>query len=155
MDEERRQLCSGVGRPHRYDPILPGLPSRLQHENATNVVMEPHRLPALLQYRGARQLRIAAGDDPHRLAGRMHVRDVEAPSFHHIPFLPALVTAASQMNPYAVRVPSTTASTPLPRPACTSPPSARLRPLAWYRRSDGRPAPWPVMPAQRCPARRA
>src|SRR3546814_9864353 len=99
------------------------MPSRLQHENATNVVMEPHRLPALLQYRGARQLRIAAGDDPHRLAGRMHVRDVEAPSFHHIPFLPAIVTAASQMNPYAVRVTSSSASISLSRPACTYTPS--------------------------------
>ena len=62
---------------HRDDAVHSGVPARLEHQSAAEVVVLLARFPPLVEDRGSGQLGVAAGHDADRLAGGVHVRDVK------------------------------------------------------------------------------
>ena len=79
MGEERGKIGAGDARPDGDYPVHARMPPRLQHQRPAEIVMERGRLPTLVEDGGAGKLGIAAGHDPNRLPGGVHVDDGEAP----------------------------------------------------------------------------
>ncbi len=73
MREEHAQHRAGMGRPHGNDAVHALVTARLEHHRAAQVIVVLARIPPLREHGLARERRVAARDDPHRLARRVHV----------------------------------------------------------------------------------
>ena len=72
-----------IGGADRDDTIHAGMAARLQHHGGAQPVETLARIAALGQHRRAGEIRIAAGDNAHRLAGGVHVRIGEFDASRH------------------------------------------------------------------------
>jgi hypothetical protein len=73
VGEQHRQIGTGMARFGRDDAIHARMPAGLQHQGAAQMIEPGQGVPPLLQNGGAHKGGIAALDDPHRLARRVHI----------------------------------------------------------------------------------
>ena len=94
LQEQHAQISVGQIGLDQQGPVHVGMTTRLGHQQAAKMVEPSLGEAALVEERGALERRIAARDDPHRLATGVHLdRGDPVPALHCARYSPLPVSA--------------------------------------------------------------